>query len=105
MAKHGPNVKFTLILLGLLLAPLSQAATLRCGSSLITSDDHLSEVQSKCGEPVTRQFLGYREVIDYYGGTTQVPIEEWSYGPRNGMYYYLRFEANRLIKIESKRGQ
>ena len=53
----------------------------------------------------TRQFLGYREVIDYYGGTTQVPIEEWSYGPRNGMYYYLRFEANRLIKVESKRGQ
>ena len=59
----------------------------------------------RCGEPVTRQFLGYREVIDYYGGTTQVPIEEWSYGPRNGMYYYLRFEANRLITIESKRGQ
>ena len=94
-----------LVALALLFSPLSQAATLRCGSSLISSDDHLSEVHSKCGEPVTRQFLGYREVIDYYGGTTQVPIEEWSYGPRNGMYYYLRFEANRLIKVESKRDQ
>ena len=98
-------MKILLAALALLLSPLSQAATLRCGSGLITSDDHLSEVQSKCGEPVTRQFLGYREVIDYYGGTTQVPIEEWSYGPRNGMYYYLRSEANRLIKVESKRSQ
>lgn len=98
-------MKILLVALALLLSPLCQTATLRCGSGMITSDDHLSEVQSKCGEPVTRQFLGYREVIDYYGGTTQVPIEEWSYGPRNGMYYYLRFEANRLIKVESKRGQ
>ncbi len=97
-------MKYWLILLALLLSPLTQAATLRCGSGLITSDDHISEVQSKCGEPATRAFLGYREVIDTYGGTTQVPIEEWSYGPRNGMYYYLRFEANRLIKVESKRG-
>ena len=97
-------MKYWLILLALLLTPLTQAATLRCGSGLITSDDHISEVQSKCGEPVTRAFLGYREVIDAYGGTTQVPIEEWSYGPRNGMYYYLRFEANRLTKVESKRG-
>ncbi len=97
-------MKYWFILPALLLAPLIQAATLRCGSGLITSDDHISEVQSKCGEPVTRAFLGYREVIDAYGGTTQVPIEEWSYGPRNGMYYYLRFEANRLTKVESKRG-
>jgi len=97
-------MKYWFILLALLLTPLTQAATLRCGSGLITSDDHISEVQSKCGEPVTRAFLGYREVIDAYGGTTQVPIEEWSYGPRNGMYYYLRFEANRLTKVESKRG-
>ncbi len=35
---------------------------------------------------------------------SEVQIEEWAYGPRNGMYYYLRFEGNRLVKIESKRG-
>lgn len=98
-------MKLLFVFLALLLSPLSQAATLRCGSGLISSGDHLTEVQSKCGEPVTRQFLGYREVVDYYGGVTQVPLEEWSYGPRNGMYYYLRFEANRLNKVESKRGQ
>jgi hypothetical protein len=88
-----------------LTAPAQAASTLRCQSSLISLDDHTSEVQAKCGEPVSKAFLGYREVIDYYGGSRQVGIDEWSYGPRNGMYYYLRFEANRLVKIESKRGQ
>jgi hypothetical protein len=33
-----------------------------------------------------------------------VPIEEWTYGPRNGMYHFLRFEGNRLRDIDSKRG-
>ncbi|MFT5780754.1 MAG: hypothetical protein ACI9EB_000109 [Pseudomonas sp.] len=91
---------------GVALAPWLQAAsTLRCQSSLISLADHTNEVQAKCGEPVSKDFLGYREVIDYYGGISQVGIDEWSYGPRNGMYYYLRFEANRLVKIQSKRGQ
>jgi hypothetical protein len=95
-----------LLLAGLALAPLTQAAsTLRCQSNLISLQDRTSEVLAKCGAPVTKEFLGYREVVDYYGGTSQVGIDEWSYGPRNGMYYYLRFEANRLVKIDSKRGQ
>jgi hypothetical protein len=90
----------------LLLTPHAQAAsTLRCQSSLISLQDRTSEVLAKCGEPATHEFLGYREVVDYYGGTSQVGLEEWSYGPRNGMYYYLRFEANRLVNIQSKRGQ
>lgn len=89
----------------LLAGPSSAASTLRCGSALISLDDHVSEVQNKCGEPVSRDQLGYREVVDYYGFRSEVPIEEWIYGPRSGMYYYLRFEGNRLVKIESKRGQ
>ena len=94
-----------LLLAGLALAPPAQAAsTLRCQSSLISLQDRTSEVLTKCGEPATKEFLGYREVVDYYGGVSQVGIDEWSYGPRNGMYYYLRFEANRLVKIQSKRG-
>jgi hypothetical protein len=31
-------------------------------------------------------------------------VEEWTYGPSNGMYQYLRFEGNRLRQINSKRG-
>lgn len=80
------------------------SSTLRCDNGLISTTDSTSVVSSKCGEPLARDFLGYREVIDEYGFRNEVSVEEWSYGPRNGMYYYLRFEGNRLIKIDSKRG-
>lgn len=95
-----------LALLPLLLATSAEAgSTLRCGSNLISLDDLSSEVQAKCGTPVSRDSLGYREVVDYYGFVQEVPVEEWIYGPKNGMYYFLRLEGNRLVKIQSKRGQ
>jgi hypothetical protein len=90
----------------LLLASTAEAgSTLRCGTRLISLDDLASEVEAKCGVPVQRDFLGYREVIDIYGFSHEVEIEEWTYGPRNGMYYFLRLEGSRLVKIESKRGK
>lgn len=93
-------------LLPLLLATSAEAgSTLRCGSNLISLDDLASEVEAKCGTPVSQDNLGYREVTDYYGFTQEVLVEEWIYGPKNGMYYYLRLQGNRLVKIESKRGQ
>ncbi|NMY50978.1 MULTISPECIES: DUF2845 domain-containing protein [unclassified Pseudomonas] len=90
----------------LLLVPFCAQAssTLRCDSGLVSLDDTTSEVSSKCGEPLSRDFLGYREVLDEYGFYNEVAVEEWSYGPRNGMYQFLRFQGNRLIKIDSKRG-
>lgn len=93
----------TLVLL-MLLAGTAQASTLRCGSALISHGDDTREVLDKCGEPLSRDFLGYREVVDYYGFRSEVAVEEWSYGPRNGMYHFLRFEAGRLVSIGSKRG-
>jgi hypothetical protein len=97
-------VKALVTTLLVLLAGSSEAATLRCGSALISTDDSTHEVLGKCGEPRSRDFLGYREVRDDYGFYHEVPIEEWTYGPRNGMYHFLRFEANRLRDIDSKRG-
>lgn len=88
----------------LLVSICAQASsTLRCDSGLVSLDDTTSEVSSKCGEPLNRDFLGYREVLDEYGFYNEVAVEEWSYGPRNGMYQFLRFQGNRLIKIDSKR--
>jgi hypothetical protein len=89
----------------LLVLPLSAQAssTLRCNNGLISLDDTTSEVSNKCGEPLSRDFIGYREVLDDYGFRNEVAVEEWAYGPRNGMYQFLRFEGNRLIKIDSKR--
>lgn len=87
-----------------LLAGTANAASWRCGSGLVSTGDSTGEVQSKCGEPNNRAFLGYKEVTDRYGFANEVQLEEWSYGPRNGMHYFLRFEGNRLEKIDSKRG-
>jgi hypothetical protein len=90
----------------LVLLPLGAHAssTLRCDSGLISVKDSSSVVASKCGEPMNREFVGYREVLDAYGFRNEVAVEEWVYGPRNGMYQFLRFEGNRLVKIDSKRG-
>jgi len=74
----------------LALATSAQASTLRCGA-----------VASKCGEPITRDMLGY--TLDAHGNN-EFLVEEWVYGPRNGMNYYLRFEGGRLKRVESKRG-
>lgn len=96
---------YVLPLLGLVLCSnVFASATLRCGSALISMDDRTSEVESKCGTPLSRNMLGSKVIYGYYGERSEVLVEEWAYGPRNGMYYYLRFEGNRLVDIDSKRG-
>ena len=97
------RVLFGLSLL-LALGTAQASSTLRCNSNLVSLDDTTNEVLAKCGEPVSRSDLGYREVVDQYHQRNEVLVEEWIYGPRNGMYQFLRFEGNRLRKIESKRG-
>ncbi|AWY41232.1 DUF2845 domain-containing protein [Pseudomonas putida] len=77
------------------------ADTLRCGSQLISVGDRAGEVLQKCGEPVSRDQLGYKRSANR---REEFPVEEWTYGPNNGMYQYLRFEGNRLTQITSKRG-
>lgn len=81
------------------------ASTLRCGSALISLEDTPGEVLNTCGEPRSHDLVGYKEVQDWYGRFQEIPIEEWVYGPRNGMLYFLRFEGGRLKKIDSRRGQ
>ncbi|MBS4080849.1 MULTISPECIES: DUF2845 domain-containing protein [Pseudomonas] len=75
--------------------------TLRCGSQLVSLGDRASEVLQKCGEPVGRDPLGYKRSANR---REEFQVEEWTYGPNNGMYQYLRFEGNRLRQITSKRG-
>lgn len=88
----------------MLLAGTANASSWRCGNALVSTGDSTAEVQSKCGDPNNRAFTGYKEQTDKYGFTHEVQTEEWSYGPRNGMNYFLRFEGNRLTRIDSKRG-
>jgi len=86
------------------LAATAQADTLRCGNQLISAGDRQFDVQQKCGAPVSQSIIGYKETVNSFRRAEQVQIEEWIYGPNNGMYQYLRFEGGRLVRIDSKRG-
>ena len=81
---------------------LAQAETLRCGSQLASLDDRRFEVLQKCGEPAFRDLVGYslgpNERREYQ-------IEEWVYGPDNGMLSILTFEGTRLRAIERRRSR
>lgn len=94
--------RFILSLALAVAASQAQAAdTLRCGSQLISVGDRSGEVLQKCGEPASRDFLGYKRSANK---REEFQVEEWVYGPNSGMYQYLRFEGNRLVRIDSKRG-
>ncbi|WP_397378152.1 DUF2845 domain-containing protein [Pseudomonas sp.] len=91
------------LLLTVLITPLmAQAETLRCGSQLVSLDDRRFEVLQKCGEPAFRDLVGYslgpNERREYQ-------IEEWVYGPDNGMLSILTFEGTRLRAIERRRSR
>jgi hypothetical protein len=73
---------------------------LRCGSTLVSLGDRPFEVERKCGAPVHRDPVGY--TLGSYD-RREYMIEEWVYGPSNGMLSILRFEGNRLTAIERRR--
>ncbi|MGE8296440.1 MAG: DUF2845 domain-containing protein [Pseudomonas sp.] len=90
----------TLALTAGLLSLSAQADTLRCGSNLVSLGDRPFEVERKCGAPVHRDPIGY--TLGSYD-RREYMIEEWVYGPSNGMLSILRFEGNRLVAIERRR--
>ncbi|HCJ28947.1 MAG TPA: hypothetical protein DHV63_06575 [Pseudomonas sp.] len=96
-----------LVLLSLLLFACGAQAssTHRCGSALVSLEASTSEVRDKCGVPTSASLVGYKEVVDEYGFRHEVRVREWIYGPTNGMYHFLRFEGNRLRRIDSQRGR
>jgi hypothetical protein len=90
----------TLLLALLGTAPLAQAETLRCGSQLVSLGDRRFEVLQKCGEPAFRDQVGYSLGPN---DRREYQIEEWVYGPDNGMLSILTFEGTRLNAIERRR--
>ena len=91
---------YSLALPLMVLAVDASAATFRCGSKLVSDGDRSSEVENKCGAPVNRSMVGYTETPN---GNIGLQVEEWVYGPDNGMLSILTFQGNRLVRIETKR--
>ena len=83
--------------------PASASSTHRCGSKLVSLGDSAYTVSQVCGTPLSIDELGYTVMRDNYGYRYEVKVEEWSYGPKNGMYYFLRFTDGKLSAIKSSR--
>ena len=79
------------------------SSTFRCNSALVSLGASMQEVRNKCGEPVAKENIGFKQRINQYGHTHQLHVAEWLYGPKGGMYYFLRFEGGDLAKISSTR--
>lgn len=95
------TIKHLSLFLLLGFASAAQGETLRCGSQLVSVGDRSFEVEQKCGEPAFRDLVGY--TLGPYQ-QRELKIEEWVYGPSNGMLTILTFEGNRLTRIERQRG-
>jgi len=79
------------------------AFALRCGNDLVNEEDLKPGVVLKCGEPQSKEILGYVDRIEP-NRIRVMKIEEWVYKikERGTEYTYsFIFEGNRLIKIES----
>lgn len=81
------------------------ADTLRCGTRLVNEDDLAIQVREKCGDPVSEELIGYRLGAAPPGlrGEREVKIEQWIYGPEQGYYHVIIFEAGRVRNIDNVR--
>ncbi|WP_397451815.1 DUF2845 domain-containing protein [Pseudomonas sp. NA-150] len=92
-----------LTVLGLLVAACNLHASERCPSGLINEGDTPSQVIQKCGEPAQRAVTPPAEDSDGNVLHKAVTVEQWTYGPTNGMYRHLRFIDGKLMQISSER--
>lgn len=95
-------VSRTSLVLSLLAPLLAHGESLRCGTQLISTGDRAFEVERKCGPPLQRDLVGY--TLGAHARQEAV-VEEWLYGPSNGMLSILTFEGNRLKRIETRRAR
>lgn len=76
----------------------------RCGTKLVTPGDLALQVRDKCGDPVSEEVIGYTlRSIHRDGIEREFKIEQWIYGPEQGYYHVLKFEAGRLRDIDNVR--
>lgn len=93
-------MRIACLLPALLFTATAQADTMRCGSQLVSVGDRTFEVENKCGAPAFRDLVGYTLGANE---RREFKLEEWVYGPTNGMLSILTFEGNRLTRIERRR--
>jgi hypothetical protein len=84
--------------------PAARADTLRCGQRLVSLGDLVAQVLDSCGAPAHRNLIPPALAPNGLPREGAVTVEDWTYGPLNGMRHYLRFIDGRLVSIHSERG-
>ena len=91
------SARLVCILVLLLSTGLTSLYAFRCGRELVDIGDHAAEVRAKCGEPMSREMIGYTLTLDQ---ERELKITEWVYETQRDQLYVLTFEGNRLVEIE-----
>lgn len=88
----------------ILLIHAGSAWALQYGNELINVGDLKSKVYTICGEPLTKEVIGYIDRVESEERIRVMKIEEWliEVPVYNEVYLYsLVFEGNRLTEITS----
>lgn len=85
--------------------PAALADSLRCGTHLVTPGELALQVREKCGDPISEEVIGYtlRAAPPGVRSAREYKIVQWVYGPEQGYYHVLIFEAGRLREIDGIR--
>ncbi|MCP3142953.1 DUF2845 domain-containing protein [Pyxidicoccus xibeiensis] len=86
----------------------AQAASLRCGTALVSDGASKSDVLAKCGEPLAKETRRESEEVKTRDGDTSTKhvvektIDEWTYnfGP-NRLVQVVVFENGKLVDVKS----
>ncbi len=87
-----------------ILFTLNSAHALQYGNELISVGDLKSKVSIICGEPVSREIIGYIDHVESEKRIRVMKIEEWVIEVKtyDTIYFYsLVFEGNKLKEITS----
>jgi hypothetical protein len=85
-------VVFSLVLL--LGIAFTAGASMRCGNLIVQEDTNGLEIQTECGEPVSKESF----YIKKYGD-----VEKWVYGPDAGYMYVIYLFMGKVVEIEKVR--
>jgi hypothetical protein len=88
------------ILATIILVLPSASYALRCGNELANVGDLKQQVLLACGNPASKETIGYIDKEKAGDRIRVLVIEEWILNI-SGHYYSLIFEGNKLTKIES----
>lgn len=82
----------------------ANALAFRCGNALVNVGDKKADVLDACGEPLSRETIGFVDQVTHVDRVRVMKLEEWIYQFSSGSRRVIfEFEGNLLINIDTKR--